>query len=214
MPDTKISALTAASALTGVEIVPVVQSSANRRTTAQDIADLASGGALTLISTLTASGSASLEWTGLTDDNYLLIVNSLVPATNNADVLLQVGEGGTPTWKTANYTSAYTYFFPSGGTPTGNITASSTAGLVIADQVDNAAPGVMSGEFHIFGLQSATDQKSVLGNSIRTNGGSLTRLSLFDRYTGTAAAVSALRLIASSGNLASGEASLYRLAKS
>lgn len=46
MADTKISALTAASALTGAEIVPVLQSSANRRTTAQDIADLAAAGGL------------------------------------------------------------------------------------------------------------------------------------------------------------------------
>lgn len=44
MADTKISALTAASALTGTEIVPVVQSAANRRTTAQDIANLAAAG--------------------------------------------------------------------------------------------------------------------------------------------------------------------------
>lgn len=40
----KISELTAAGALTGTELVEVVQSSASRRTTAQDIADLAGSG--------------------------------------------------------------------------------------------------------------------------------------------------------------------------
>ena len=44
MADTKISAETAAGALDGSEIVPVVQAGANRRTTTQDIADLAAGG--------------------------------------------------------------------------------------------------------------------------------------------------------------------------
>lgn len=43
MPDVAIPALTAASALTGTEIVPVVQSSNSRRTTTQDIANLVSG---------------------------------------------------------------------------------------------------------------------------------------------------------------------------
>lgn len=45
MADTKISAETAAGTLTGAEIVPVVQSGNNRRTTTQDIADLGGGGA-------------------------------------------------------------------------------------------------------------------------------------------------------------------------
>jgi len=44
MADTKISAMTAAAALDGTEIVPIVQGGANVRTTTQDIADLAAGG--------------------------------------------------------------------------------------------------------------------------------------------------------------------------
>lgn len=39
MADTKISAMTAASALTGAELVPLVQSGANVRSTVQDISD-------------------------------------------------------------------------------------------------------------------------------------------------------------------------------
>lgn len=44
MASTKISDETTASSLTGTELVPVVQSGSNRKTTTQDIADLASGG--------------------------------------------------------------------------------------------------------------------------------------------------------------------------
>lgn len=40
MADTKISLMTAAGALTGTEVVPILQSAANKRTTAQAIADL------------------------------------------------------------------------------------------------------------------------------------------------------------------------------
>jgi hypothetical protein len=43
MADTKISAMTSAGSLTGTEIVPIVQSGANKSTTAQAIANLAGG---------------------------------------------------------------------------------------------------------------------------------------------------------------------------
>lgn len=46
MPNTKTSDETAASALTGAELVRIVQGGNNRRATAQEIADLASGGGL------------------------------------------------------------------------------------------------------------------------------------------------------------------------
>lgn len=48
MANVKISQLTAAAALTGTEVVPVVQNNVTVKTTAQDIADLAGGGASTL----------------------------------------------------------------------------------------------------------------------------------------------------------------------
>lgn len=47
MADQKISARTAAGTLTGAEIVPVIQSGADRRTTTQDIADLGTGEVIT-----------------------------------------------------------------------------------------------------------------------------------------------------------------------
>ena len=46
MSDKKISQLTAAAALTGTELVPIVQSGITVSTTAQDIADLGGGGTL------------------------------------------------------------------------------------------------------------------------------------------------------------------------
>lgn len=59
---TKISELTAAGALTGTEIVPVVQSSTTKRTTTQDIADLAGLGYTVYTATLAATaGNAPTE---------------------------------------------------------------------------------------------------------------------------------------------------------
>lgn len=60
MADVKISQLTAASTLDGTEVVPIVQSGATKKTTTQDIADLASGGGYTVVTGTLAAGSTSL----------------------------------------------------------------------------------------------------------------------------------------------------------
>lgn len=63
MPDEKISGMTAASALTGAELVELVQGGANKRTTTQDIADLGGGGSVTSVSgttnRITSTGGAT-----------------------------------------------------------------------------------------------------------------------------------------------------------
>ena len=51
-----------------------------------------------LISTQSASNSASLSWTGLKSSyNTYFLDCSLIPATNIVAFEIQVGEGGTPT---------------------------------------------------------------------------------------------------------------------
>jgi len=59
MPDTKISALSDAGALTGSEIVPLANGAANERTTTQAIADLG-GGEAAMGAVVTNSGSQNL----------------------------------------------------------------------------------------------------------------------------------------------------------
>lgn len=54
----KISELTAAGALTGTELVPVVQSGATKRTTTQDIADLGGAGSGYTVYTATLAATA------------------------------------------------------------------------------------------------------------------------------------------------------------
>jgi len=76
MADTKISAMTSAGTLTGSEVVPVVQSGANVRTTTQDIADLASGGGGIPHATATGTDTYTASVTGVTayndGDAYLI----------------------------------------------------------------------------------------------------------------------------------------------
>lgn len=71
MADVKISALTAASALTGTELIETVQSGTNKKTTTQDIANLlivpkVYAARLTQSSTGDPTGTASANTTGAT----------------------------------------------------------------------------------------------------------------------------------------------------
>ena len=62
-------------------------------------------GAMTLISTQTASLSSSLSWTGLSGyGSYLLVFNNLVPNTNGGGIRVQVGTGST-TYITSGYSN-------------------------------------------------------------------------------------------------------------
>lgn len=215
MADTKISDEGSAGALTGAEIVPVVRSSgsppsySNLRTTAQTIANLAGGSGLVLISTLTANNTAaSLEWTGLTGDDYLLIVRGLTPATNAADILLQFGTGGTPTWVTASTYHSHQRYWVEGSGINGLTNSASIAGVQIANVVDNSGGGLLGGKVEMFGLSQAI-RHAVNYVTNRLNGGVIANLIGSGTCAGTTAKT-AVRLITSSGNLSSGSASLYR----
>ncbi|MGE0633422.1 MAG: hypothetical protein AB7O96_13505, partial [Pseudobdellovibrionaceae bacterium] len=62
-----------------------------------------SSGGMQLISTQVANNSASLEWTGLSGIYFILKCTQLVAGTNAVYPILQFGSGAGPTWVTSNY---------------------------------------------------------------------------------------------------------------
>lgn len=96
--------------------------------------------ALVFIETLTANDTSDvLEWTGLSGyDNYLLLIERLLPASGSPLCRLQFGQGGSPTWITSGY-----YALETGTTAVGATVASlnsyqqNTAGIRIVGTVEN-----------------------------------------------------------------------------
>ncbi len=83
-----------------------------------------------LISTLTASASATLDFEQVltsTYDEYIFRFVNIHPATNGAHFQAQFGTGATPTWQTSTYTAS-THFQVSDGT-NGVASSTSTGGL-------------------------------------------------------------------------------------
>lgn len=167
-------------------------------------------GAISLVSTQTANNTAdNLAWTGLTGDDYLLTVNALVPATNAVDLKVQFGQGAGPTWKTATYESAFRYITMSGTSGDSNAAA---AGVLFANAVDNTNNGALTYTIHMFGLAS-TVRHSALFTGMRANSGAYTFITGAGDYTSDTTAITAVRIITSSGNLSSGNASLYSISR-
>lgn len=149
--------------------------------------------AYALISRQVASNSAALSWTGLDTTNYdsfELVFSNLLPATDSVSLYVQVGTGATPTWQTSGYLNI-------------------SSAMSIAASVRNSSNYGISGSCKIGNLASAKTKQSYAqyvhydsDNLVAVGGTS------YHMYNSTTA-VTALRILFSSGNISSGIASLY-----
>ena len=170
-------------------------------------------GAVTLISTQTASGSSYLTWSGLTTyNNYYLVVDGLKGSTNNTQLYFQFGEGSTPTWQTSNYNVSFVES-SSSGTANTNVYPGNANGFLGY----NGALSTISGNGNIVTVNfvnflSSSVYKTYVANYCYISGsaGATVNTGIFGgSYVGDTNPITAIRLFASSGNIASGTASLY-----
>jgi hypothetical protein len=176
------------------------------------------GGSFTLVEEHTASGSADLEFVSCissTYDDYQVELVSLVPATNNNDFWLQFSTNGGSTWDSTsgNYGTAIWTWIAVQGLPNGSSSDTKILLSQGASQVDSTATyGGLSGSFKIYNPLSSNYVR-VIGHTSSENSADL----IYDLGTihagsyrsGTAA--NAFRVLAASGNIASGTVRCYGL---
>ena len=176
------------------------------------------GGALVLLEQQTASASASLDFTTFissTYDTYKIEGVGLVMATDNVDLRVQVGTGGGPTYDTGNnYQWARLGFSTGGGA--NNDSGTTGAGARIFNAMDTGLVAFAFGSFSFTAtnLQSTTLNKIIQGTGYYLNNSSDALLNTWLAVwitSGTAA--TALRFVASSGNIASGTIRIYGVTK-
>ena len=162
--------------------------------------------AVVFISTQTASASASLSWTSIGSyNNYQLICSNIIPATNATGFYLQFGEGGGPTWKTANY--RYEWVNTLNGVASGGH-STSDSGIDFYGNADNIAPGV-SVFAMLVGLSAGHSQVLWENGGLSANGTSYSAAENSGWYTGDTNPITAIKVFMSSGNITSGTCSLY-----
>jgi hypothetical protein len=156
-------------------------------------------GGMTFISTQTASASASLQWTGLTGNNYLLTCTALLPTTNNDTLYTRFGEGGTPTWDTDSQ-----YQYDGNGNLGSNYNVSALPLIAAASN----ASGAPSGHWFFYGLATAGINHEVEGSAFDWSG-TQKYFGSGGVYFGTTNAITAIELYYGAGTVASGKCSLY-----
>lgn len=159
------------------------------------------GGGITFISKLTASSSASLDFTALDTtncDGFQFLLRNIVPASNNINFLLRIGTGST-TWQTTSYVDASNGSNSNGiylTNPSGNVGVSNTAGIGIDITVT------------IYNLGSTSNVKGSSGIAgFPTSSGYPYQMGGYWNNTGTAG--TGVQFLFSSGNISTGTITAY-----
>lgn len=171
----------------------------------------ASGG-LSLLSTQTASNASdTLEFTNIPSgyNTVLLDCNGIVPASNNVAFQLQYGEGSTPNWETS---STYRYSGSSYNTTAGatNPFNAAAAGIVL-NTLGLSSSYSFSAKIWVSLVSSYKIATYQVGYQNANDGADMSWISGSGAYTGDTGVITALRVITSSGNINSGQCSLYGL---
>lgn len=216
-----LKAALASPALTGVPTAPTAAPATNTTqvaTTAFVIANAAGGsGAVALLATRTASGSATLDFASVIDstyDTYVFEVENLVPATNNVELRMQFSIDNGATWSAANYAYVIHYVSEAASSFVVFNNGGITSYIALCGGISNAAAAGVVGTLKLH-------SPSVSG---KTKQGTSEMVFLHNdttRYNFSAsfwhkehtAAVNAVRFLVDSGNIASGIIRLYGYTK-
>jgi len=177
------------------------------------------GGALTLISTATASSSANLSFTSGIDSTYKEYVFKFInmhPATDSANLQFQVSINTGSSYGIA-ITSSYFYgqhaedaseaaIEYDGGQDLAQGTGFQT---ILGKEVGNGNDESASGFMHLFDPSNTTFVKHFISRGNCQDAGPMTRDAFAAGYVNTTSAVDAVQFKMSSGNIDSGVIKMY-----
>ena len=177
------------------------------------------GGALTLISTATASSSATLSFTSGIDSTYKEYVFKFInmhPATDSANLQFQVSINTGSSYGIA-ITSSYFYgqhaedaseaaIEYDGGQDLAQGTGFQT---ILGKEVGNGNDESASGFMHLFDPSNTTFVKHFISRGNCQDAGPMTRDAFAAGYVNTTSAVDAVQFKMSSGNIDSGVIKMY-----
>lgn len=174
------------------------------------------GSGLVLLSEQIASGGASLDFTSVITslyDEYLLEVVNLVPATDGGVLWLRISSDNGATWKNSNY--SWIEYVVNTTASLGNFGSSSDAKIQLTGDVDSDGITPANGFLRIFNPLSTVSEFACQGqfNYMQRFNGLRTKVEIAGWHNTAADATDAIQLLFDTGNVASGVARLYGLAK-
>ena len=172
-------------------------------------------GGLVFLSRQTASSSASLDFNGLissTYDRYLILCEGLLPATNGVAIGIRFDVG-------AGFDSGNNYRLATSiGTETGfstQVASTSASRINIFPTISNGSTGGLNFTGQLSNVNSSSLHKriDIQGDVLNSGDGNFYYIGGFGRYPITTSVIG-FQVIASSGNLASGDVYLFGYIKS
>lgn len=171
---------------------------------------------LILLSSQSASGSTTIDFTTLIDsgfDEYELHGTNIILATDAVNLWLRVSEDAGANWKSG--ASDYGYSVTSLNGTTTPVPESGSTGaaqiLLNRNTIDNAAGTNINFEIKCFIPSSAVKHSFRYDTVFQST--NVERAMGVGRYAGTSNAINGLRILASSGNITSGDFRLYGVRK-
>ena len=178
-----------------------------------------SGGSLNLISTQTASSSATIDFTSGLDSTYkeyIFKFYDVHPATDNADFNFQTSTNGGSSYGVTVTNTYFSAYHNEGGSYTslayrsGVDLAQSTNFIELGDEIGNENDQCFAATLHLFDPSNTTFVKHYLyrGSHTQGNGDYMVDI-LAAGYFNTTSALDAIQFKFSSGNIDAGTIKLY-----
>ena len=177
-----------------------------------------SGSSLVLLSTVTASSSATIDFTSNIDSTYKEYIFKYInvhPATNNVDFQFNMSVDSGSNYNVTKTTTAFQAYLNEGDSANGLAYGSSRdlaqstdfQGIVIG--VGNGNDEAASGYLHIFEPSSTTFVKHFISGSNNYRADNESQQHYTAGYGNTTSAVDAIQFKMSSGNIDAGTIKLY-----
>ena len=176
-----------------------------------------SGGALNLISTQTASSSATIDFTSNIDDTYdeyVFKFYNIHPATDQVQFKAGFRDGGSSYDATKTTTAFRAYHDEAGSTQAvayvaGSDLAQSTAVQDISSNLGSDADQCCAGYLHLFNPSSTTFVKHFIIRTNTTHASDYTNEWHIAGYCNTTTAIDGVQFKMSSGDISTGDICLY-----
>lgn len=182
----------------------------------------APAGTLVLLSTQTASSSATISFTtgiNSTYDEYIFKFINIRPATDNVDFQFQGSTNGGSSYGIALTSSAFVSYHNEADTDTGlayyasRDLAQSTS-FQILGTIGNNSDENMGGTLNLFNPSSTTYVKHFIATTSIYTASDYEENQFYGGYLNTTSAINAIQFKMSSGNIADGIIKLYGVKKS
>ena len=175
-----------------------------------------SGSSLVLLSTQTASSSATIDFTSNINSTYKEYIFKFIdihPATNNVKFQFNLTTDGTNfnVTKTSTYFAAYHSEADDAGIAysTGSDLAQSTSDQPIAEDVGSDNDQAPSGSLFLYNTSSTTFVKHFLANMSNSQQTDYSQNIFVGGYGNTTSAITGIRFKFASGNIDSGTIKMY-----